>query len=288
MFVEYDFTIFIEPCVVSSFTAAQEVSDISYIIGQADLVNVGEYIFVESPVCNYPQTVTLTNLPIFLTHNAPASNDFTLPKTSDLSLLGEYTITIRAEIQVPNDYTQATFTAMFAEHEFVVYMEPCIVDDLTATTIVPKIIYNVNQPDLTTGFYQFEENPVCNYPQTVTLTNLPAFAIHNEPTSDFTIAQNNDLGLIGAYTVRIRSEVEVPDDYTRSTFTTKFAEYDFIIEVEGCTVDSYTSDQVITTISYNVGAPALTSPKYSFVETPACEYPQTVTVANLPVFVTHN
>ena len=53
---------------------------------------------------------------------------------------------------------------MFAEHAFVVYMEPCIVDDLTATTIVPKIIYNVSQPDLTSGFYQFEESPVCNYP----------------------------------------------------------------------------------------------------------------------------
>ena len=61
-----------------------------------------------------------------------------------------------------------------------------------------------------------------------------------------------------------------------------------MIEVEECTVETYTADQVITTISYNIGAPDLASPKYSFVETPACSYPETVTLTNLPSFVIHN
>ena len=66
-------------------------------------------------------------------------------------------------------------------------MEPCIVAKYEATKIVEKIVYNVNANDLTTGHYKFDETPVCNYPETVTITNLPAFASHNEPSSDFSI-----------------------------------------------------------------------------------------------------
>ena len=35
---------------------------------------------------------------------------------------------------------------------------------------------------------------------------------HNEATSDFTIARNSDLSLIGSYTVSVRSEILIPDD----------------------------------------------------------------------------
>lgn len=76
------------------------------------------------------------------------------------------------------------------------------------------IAYNIGAPDLTDGVYVFEEGPVCNYPEVVTVTNLPSFMMHNEQTSDFTIAQNPDLNLIGSYTVSVRSEIKVPDDYT--------------------------------------------------------------------------
>ena len=78
MFVEYDFIVFIEPCLVSTYTATLEVADISYNIGAPDLLNVGPYVFDENPVCNYPELVTLTNLPVFVTHNAPISDDFTV------------------------------------------------------------------------------------------------------------------------------------------------------------------------------------------------------------------
>ena len=93
-------------------------------------------------------------------------------------------------------------------------MEPCLVSTYTATTTVTLIVYNVNQADLTDGFYVFDEYPVCNYPETVTVTNLPAFAIHDELASNFVIPQNSDLGLIGEYTVTLKSEIQVPDDYT--------------------------------------------------------------------------
>ena len=76
---------------------------------------------------------------------------------------------------------------MFVEYEFIVFMEPCLVSSYDATTSVTRIIYNIGELSLTAGKYVFDESPVCNYPETVTVTNLPAWAVHNEPSSDFTI-----------------------------------------------------------------------------------------------------
>ena len=72
---------------------------------------------------------------------------------------------------------------------------------------VTTIIYNIGAPNLTDGSYFFEEDPACNYPETVTLTNLPNFVEHNAQSSDFMITRNDDLNIIGAYTVSIRSEI---------------------------------------------------------------------------------
>ena len=77
---------------------------------------------------------------------------------------------------------------MFAEHDFIVYMEPCLITSYDATTKVTVIVYNVNQATLTDGKYVFDETPFCGYQETVIVTNLPAFATHDEGTSDFTIA----------------------------------------------------------------------------------------------------
>jgi len=115
MFAEYDFLVNVEPCLIDTYTATQKVGDIIYNVGAAGLVNVGAYKFDESPVCNYPETVILTSLPVFVTHKLPTSN-FDLPKTIDLSLIGSYVVTIRSEIQVPNDYTGTSFTTMFDQY----------------------------------------------------------------------------------------------------------------------------------------------------------------------------
>ena len=124
-----------------------------------------------------------------------------------MSILGKYIVTLRSEIYIPDDYTKDTYTTMFVEYDFVILIEPCIINTYTATTSVIVIEYNVGAPTLTDGLYIFDEDPVCNYPETVTLTNLPVFVTHNEPSSDFTIPKNNDLDIIGGYTVTIRSEI---------------------------------------------------------------------------------
>ena len=69
--------------------------------------------------------------------------------------------------------------------------------------------------------YIFVEDPICQYPETVTLTNLPEFIVHNEDTSDFTLAKNTNLSIIGSYIVTIKSEIQVPTDATSGTYETK-------------------------------------------------------------------
>ena len=283
---EHEFTVFVEPCLVSTYLATKQISAIVYNVNQETLTD-GHYIFDEDPVCNYPETVTVTNLPIWATHNEPSS-DFTIPQNNDLDLIGEYTVTIKSEIQVPDDHTKMTFTAMFVEYDFVIQVEECLVDTYTADKIIESISYNIGAPDLTSTKYSFVEDPECNYPEIVTLQNLPAFVTHNEETSDFTIPLNRDLSLIGSYKVTIRSEIHIPDDYTKTTFTTMFVEYDFVIYIEPCLVSTYTDTTTITEIVYNIGAQTMTDGFYVFDEDPVCNYLETVTLTDLPNFVTHN
>jgi hypothetical protein len=92
----------------------------------------------------------------------PAS--FYLPKSVDLSLLGEYTFTIRSEITVPDDYTMTTSTVIFVEEIVTVYVEPCFVDTYIDTIRVADITYNIAVDDKNYSHYEFDETPFCNYP----------------------------------------------------------------------------------------------------------------------------
>ena len=212
MFDEYQFSIIVGNCQVSSYFATTYVTELVYNIGDSTLQG-GSYVFSEDPICNYPETVTFENLPAFVTHNESTS-DFTIPQTLDLALIGEYVVTIKSEICVPED--ENSCTKLDASYDFKVIMQPCIVNTYTDTLRVGDISYNVGASSLgNIGKYIFDEDPSCNYPETVTFSNLPAFVTHNEGTSDFTIPQNSDLSLIGSYTVRIRSEISVPTDHTQ-------------------------------------------------------------------------
>ena len=161
-------------------------------------------------------------------------------------------------------------------------------DTYTEADVITVISYNIGGASLTSPKYSFEESPPCFYPETVTLTGLPSFVTHNEATSDFTIPQTADLSLIGKYTVTLRSEISIPDDFTMTTYTTLFVEYDFIIRVEPCLVTTYKDTTKVISITYNIGAPDLTDGLYVFDDNPICNYPETVTLSNLPFFVNHN
>jgi hypothetical protein len=123
LFVEYPFVIQIEECLVDSYMANQILTVISYNVGAPSLTSP-MYTFDESPPCFYAETVTFTNLPAFVTHNV-GSSDLTIPQTFDLSLVGEYTVTIRSEIYIPDDSSMTTYSILFAEYDFIIRIEPC-------------------------------------------------------------------------------------------------------------------------------------------------------------------
>ena len=256
-FDEYDFIIQVEECTVDDYTADKVIKSFSYHIGAPDFTSP-KYSFIETPACQYPETVILTNLPAFVLHNEDTA-DFTILQNNDLSILGSYTVTLRSEIYIPDDYMMTSFTTMRVEYDFIIYIEPCLVSTYEATKKVQVIVYNVGQPDKTDGYYVFDESPVCNYPETVTLRDLPAFVQHNEPTSDFTIPLNRNLDIIGGYTVTIRSEISIPDDYSASSFTTMHVEYEFLVQIEECLISGYEVKEAIQKLTYIIGDPLVLS-----------------------------
>ena len=133
----------------------------------------------------------------------------------------------------------ASFTPLIAEHTFNVLINPCKVVSIDPKVFAAELFYNINQPTKTGAYYEFEQSPACGYPQTVTILDLPAFVTHNDASSEFTILKSSDGSLVGEYTVTIRSEVQVPDDYTKSTFTPVTGEFQFVIKVKSCIVTSY-------------------------------------------------
>ena len=54
------------------------------------------------------------------------------PEISGL-LIGEYTVTIRSEICVPDDYTNASCTVMADEYDFSIFVQGCVVNNYVAT-----------------------------------------------------------------------------------------------------------------------------------------------------------
>ena len=100
----------------------------------------------------------------------------------------------------------------------------------TATTAITSMIYKIGEPDLTNS-YAFNESPVCNYPETVTVTNLPAFVVHNEAASTFMVPFTLDINRVNQYIVTVRSEINVPDNASQTSFTTFFDQFEITIEI---------------------------------------------------------
>ena len=96
---------------------------------------------------------------------------------------------------------------MFVEYDFQIQIEECIIQSYDATAIISDQIYIIGDPDLLSQIYLFDETPVCNYPETVTVTNLPDFALHNESENEFSVPKTEEHSLDGTYTVTLRSEI---------------------------------------------------------------------------------
>lgn len=114
----------------------------------------GSYAFEQSPACGYEETTMVSNLPPFAIHNE-AESDFTVPSSSDKTIVGEYLVNIRSEIQVPTDETKTSYDTWFVEYDFPLRVWPCRVIDYTKNTVAGPISQNVGAPSKNDGLYSF-------------------------------------------------------------------------------------------------------------------------------------
>ena len=63
--ISYDFTVTINPCMVTNFVGASSIHTSSTFLG-ADPIEIGSYLFTQTPSCNYKEKITLQNAPDFV------------------------------------------------------------------------------------------------------------------------------------------------------------------------------------------------------------------------------
>ena len=97
--------------------------------------------------------------------------------------------------------------------------------------------------------------------------------MHDDFNRDFTIFETFDHSLIGVYPVTISVSIEVPDDYTKTTFTTHNREQTFNIYVEPCQITSIVVINPLGDYFYQIGSdPELITDPYEFEYQPDCQY----------------
>lgn len=173
--VQQTFNIKIEPCILTGITNTVPIPDHTYVLGDPRLTT-SSYEFEQVPDCQY--IINYSESPGFahVEYREPR-RDFRVSKTIDLSLIGSYDITVNAEVTHFTDSSKSDTVTVLTPMTFTLFIEPCVVTDYVDTTTIIEIYYPLGTPDLTDGYYVFDEVPgFCGYPETVTLTNLPAFA----------------------------------------------------------------------------------------------------------------
>ena len=170
----------INPCPVTDLVSATVQPDISYRIGEAEVV-LGTYSMIESPNnCGYEKTYTVTGLPNWIIHDENAK-DFRVPQTTDSSLVGVYTVTITGAVSVPDDYTKASYTSRTGSQDFNIFVEPCITTSVTSNVLgnVEYVIGAAGGVD--SDSYAFTQEPAdCDYEIEIIITGLEPFMVHDE------------------------------------------------------------------------------------------------------------
>ena len=77
-----------------------------------------------------------------------------MPATNDLSLIGSYPITVKAEVTQFTDYTKTASTTLENAFDYTVYLNPCLINDFT-TIPINKVTYTIGASAETSQTYSF-------------------------------------------------------------------------------------------------------------------------------------
>ena len=79
-------------------------------------------MFNQTPDCGYEQVITISGAPSFVTHDEVAKT-FLIEPTQE-SDVGDYTVTVKSSILVPDDASKSSFTEWNKSFSFTIVVEP--------------------------------------------------------------------------------------------------------------------------------------------------------------------
>ena len=127
----FSFTFRVNPCQILSFTANAFPATQTYTLGDLGYTTP-QYGFSQTNTCNYAESLTISGLPPSSAVSSNLANkDFTFIQTINRSIIGDYLVTIQAQIDVPIDFT-LTSSNQFSQ---IVSFTIKIIDPCPSTTI---------------------------------------------------------------------------------------------------------------------------------------------------------
>lgn len=97
--------------------------------------------------------------------------------------MGEYLITVRSQINVPDTPEKLTFTTFTQEHTFTVFVNPCQVSAINVVQSTQDVNYAIGNSSQTTSApqYLFEQTPACGYTLDILVSGLPVAIASHDP-----------------------------------------------------------------------------------------------------------
>ena len=84
----------------------------------------------------------------------------------------------------------------------MVTVMPCLMSSYDIIDQVDDVEIVVGEPAFTSTPFGFGQTPACGYAETVVITGMPVFTLHNDLDRDFTVV-TNDPNDVGIYTVQV-------------------------------------------------------------------------------------
>jgi hypothetical protein len=105
----------------------------------------------------------LSGAPINLQYDLTSKN-FQLLESRDLTLRGQYSVSLSATITVSDGLVPATIQTYSAAISFTVTINPCPINSFTLSpSTIGPIEYVLGNPGFSFGAYLFTQNRNCNY-----------------------------------------------------------------------------------------------------------------------------
>jgi hypothetical protein len=92
------------------------------------------------------------------------TEDFQLTQTNDLTLRGQYEVSLTATVEVPDGQDPETIQTYSASITYTVTINPCPINDYTVSpTTIEPIEYILGGSGFNFGAYLFTQDQACGY-----------------------------------------------------------------------------------------------------------------------------